>query len=137
MVPESTMSTWKTNLGSILITRKHDRRTSSNPVCAYPEMEKVLFYRFCERREEGKIVRRGWFRIASRWLFTEIYPALDKEQFRFSNGWFLGFLSRWGLSIRVTTNKAQQIPDEYREVITNWLKFKRRNSQLRAYDPKR
>lgn len=68
-----------------------------------------MFEQFCERRHEGKIVRRGWFHIASRWLFTEIYPALDKEQFQFSNGWILGFLSHWGLSIRVTPNKALDV----------------------------
>src|SRR5437879_4142007 len=73
MVPESTISTWKACLGTILTTRKHDRRTPADPVCAYPEMEKALFERFWKRRQEGKIVRRGWIRAAARWFFTQEY----------------------------------------------------------------
>lgn len=99
--------------------------------CAYPELEKALFDRFWNRRQEGKLVRSNWFRLASRWLFSQIYPDLDKGQFKFSNGWFLRSLSRWGITLRVTTNKAQKVPEDYRDRIVNWLQFNRRNSQPR------
>lgn len=131
MVPGSTLSSWKKQLEKILEMPKRARASISDPTCAYPEMEEKLFSKFWERRQEGKIVRRGWFRLASKWLFGQVYPGINHTQFKFSNGWFLGFLSRWGISIRITTNKAQKIPEDYKSLIINWFQFNRRNSQLR------
>jgi len=102
----------------------------------YPEMEKDLYRKFAKRREEGGIVRLAWFRLASKLVFKEIYSELDPQQFRFSSGWFVGFLARWGISLRALTNKAQQVPENYRSLIVSWLQFNRRNSQLRTGDYK-
>jgi len=79
-------------------------------------------------------VRLVWFRLASKLQFKETYPELDPGQFRFSRGWFTRFLTRWGISLRAMTNKAQQIPENSRRLIINWLQFNRRNSQLRLGD---
>jgi hypothetical protein len=97
-------------------------------------MEEVLLQRFWELRQEKRMVGRGWFRLAARWYFGVVYPGLPHEQFRFSNGWFLGFLSRWGISTRVTTNTAQAVPADHKEQIETWFKFNRCNSQLRSTD---
>ena len=100
-------------------------------------MESNLYARFCKRRKEGRAVRRIWFQLASKLAFKEAYPDRNSvlEEFKFSTGWFNGFLSRWNLSLRATTNKAQYIPTHYQQLIVNWLQFNRRNSQLRtAYE---
>lgn len=131
LIPESTISGWKKQVELILTSTKGSRAIKPDPTCAYPEMEEKLFDRFWERRMEGQMVRRAWFRIASKYFFGIAYPDIDKSQFRFSNGWFLGFLSRWGIAIRITTNKAQTTPNDYRERIISWLQFNRRNSQIR------
>lgn len=47
----------------------------------------------------------------------------------FSAGWFSNFLNRHQITLRVTTNKAQKIPENYRRLIINWLRFNRRISQ--------
>lgn len=117
MIPGATMSGWKTQLRNLIEMARHERLMKPGLTCAYPEMETKLFDRFLERQQEGKLVRRGWFRLASRWLFNQCYPDLNQTQFRFSNGWFLGFLSRWGITLRVTTNKAQKISEDYRNRI--------------------
>jgi len=51
--------------------------------------------------------------------------------FAVSHGWFNGFLSRNDIANLAVTNKAQQPPTEYCEIILKFLCFNRRNSQLR------
>ena len=53
------------------------------------------------------------------------------SQFCFSNGWFRGFLSWYRITLCAITNKASQLPVDYIEALVNWMKFNRRNSQLR------
>lgn len=132
LIPEATISGWKKHVEAIMLSPKGSRAAKPDPMCAYHEMEEKVFQRFWERRMEGQMVRRAWFRLASRWYFGVVYPDLDRSQFKFSNGWFLGFLSRWGVSIRMTTNKATATPGDYQDRIIKWFQFNRRNSQLRA-----
>jgi len=47
-----------------------------------------------------------------------------------SSGWFNLFFSRNEISIRIATNKAQQIPIEYCAMIVSFLGFNWQNSQL-------
>jgi len=49
--------------------------------------------------------------------------------FVFSGGWFNNFLDRWNISCRAITKKASRLPDEYFQLVINWLRFNRRNSQ--------
>ncbi|RPB02545.1 DDE-domain-containing protein [Choiromyces venosus 120613-1] len=60
-----------------------------------------------------------------------MYPDIDSTLFPFSNGWFRSFLSRYKISLRSITNKAQKLPADYQILILNWLRFNRRNSQPR------
>jgi hypothetical protein len=96
----------------------------------WPLLEKELVKLFAERREAGRVVRRGWFERQAKRLHLELYPN-STTPFCFSQGWFNRFLSRNEIVIRVLTNKAQQAPEEYFQVIANFLCFNRRNSQLR------
>lgn len=93
-------------------------------------MEAKLYDNFCKRRDEGLIVRRVWFRLASRVFFKATYPDTDVNLFNFPGGWLHGFLARWNITLRATTNKAQYIPNHYRILIQKWLQFNRRNSQV-------
>ena len=85
---------------------------------------------FAERRLLGRVVRRRWFERTAKRLFAELYPDSPVE-FRFSQGWFQRFLVRNAITLRIITNKAQETPEECFEIITNFLCFNRRNSQLR------
>jgi len=99
------------------------------------DMERRLYECFRQRRAEGKIVRRSWFRQHAKRLYSETYPSTMVSQFRFSNGWFRGFLSWHKITLRAITNKASQLPIDYIEALVNWMKFNRRNSQLRPNTP--
>lgn len=94
-------------------------------------MEKELFERFRERRALGRSVRRSWFRRVSQELFQKNYPAREPDEFRFSNGWFRGYLGWHQISLRAVTNKASQLPRDFGESILSWLRFNRHNSQYR------
>ena len=88
-----------------------------------------LYKEFMERRKAGRTVRQGWFCIQSRFQFRVIYPDVNPEIFRFSNGWFRGFLKRHRISLRSITKKAQKVPEDYELLVVNWLRFNWRNSQ--------
>ena len=98
----------------------------------WPELEDKLYNDFIERREGGRTVRQRWFRIQSQFRFREIYPEVDPVLFHFSNGWFRGFLLRHKVSLRSIMKKAQKLPNDYKLLVLNWLRFNRRNSQPRA-----
>jgi len=99
-------------------------------------MEARLYAGFSERRKEGIVVQRIWFQLASKLAFRESYPDHDPgvPEFKFSSCWFNRFLSRWNISLRATTNKAQYVPAHYQPLIVNWLQFNLQNSQLRIGD---
>jgi len=97
----------------------------------WPQLEVELFEDFKRQREAGRTVRQGWFRIQAQFRFREIYPDVDPIIFRFSNGWFQGFLAQHKISLRTITKKAQKVPQDYRALILNWLRFNRCNSQPR------
>lgn len=87
-------------------------------------MRKLPYEKFLAKRGNGDMIRRAWFRVASR-----LYP---KEAFHCGFGFQLaGFLSRWGLSLRVGGNTR---PEDYRLSIIEWLHFNIRNSQPHLLD---
>ena len=53
------------------------------------------------------------------------------QLFRFSNGWFRGFLHALQISLRIITNTASKLPADFSLAILNWRKFNYRNCQLR------
>jgi len=81
------------------------------------------------------VVRRSWFRQNAKRLYTETYSDTTVSQFCFSNGWFRGFLSWHMITLRAITNKASHLPIDYIDALVNWMKFNRRNSQLRPESP--
>ena len=97
----------------------------------WPLLEKRLVALFTERRAAGKVVRRKWFERNAKALFKEIYPN-STVNFMFSEGWFGKFLRRNHIALRFITNKAQETPQGYSDLIINFLCFNRRNSQLRV-----
>jgi len=139
LIPRRTISDWVRKKEVIEKYGKRSRvRKDSNEEVGYsrrvlwPELETRLYQEFLERREAGRSVRQGWFRIESQFQFRQIYPQVNPAVFRFSNGWFRGFLDRHKISLRCITNKAQKLPRDYEILIINWLRFNRRNSQPRA-----
>ena len=50
------------------------------------------------------------------------------NQFKSSSGWYNGFCARWEDTLRAATNKAQEIPTAFHNLIMNWMRFNRRNS---------
>src|SRR5437588_12733392 len=94
-------------------------------------MEEDLFSTFIAQRESGRLVRRGWFCRTATALFKKHYGTTDPHLFVFSSGWFNGFLRRWNISCQALTKKASKLPEEYRRLVVNWLRFNRRNSQPR------
>jgi len=57
---------------------------------------------------------------------------MNSSVFRFSNGWFRGFLGRHHISLQSITKKAQKVPEDYKPFIVNWLRYNWRNSQPRS-----
>lgn len=96
MIPESTIEGWKSQLSDLLETSRNGRmKNSLVSQCVYPQMESALFDQFWQRREDGRTVRRGWFRTVGKQNFLHYYPKVNSTSFVFSNGWFLGFLNCW------------------------------------------
>ena len=53
--------------------------------------------------------------------------------FVFLVGWFNGFMKRWSISCWVLIKISSRVPDEYKKLVINWLRFNRRNSQPRNF----
>jgi len=71
----------------------------------WPELEGELFRRFHQRREEIKLVGRGWFERESKKIWPEQYPDLPAI-FTVSNSWFQRFRQRYGISFRRLTKQV-------------------------------
>lgn len=127
-ISQQVISDWWRNKDKILDMKKgHYRIENTRWMCEWPEMEKELFDIFLQQRQKGRLVRRGWFRRSARRLFKQYYGSDNIDMFVFSIGWFMGFQRRWGISCRALTKKAQHLPEEYRRLVINWLRFNRRH----------
>lgn len=134
--PGASISRWRHDEDDILETRRDNGTRVTKfgaELCRWPEIEKIVYNRFLDPREEGQIVRRGWFRYTSREVFYECYPT-QVEEFRFSYDWFTRFLARHRITICFTTNRAQKIPQDYLTPVINFFRLNRRNLQLRDED---
>jgi len=78
-----------------------------------------------------------WFRKASKGLFAKLYPERDPKEFRCSYGWFRNFLTWHQISLRSVTNIASKLPRDFGDSILTWMRYNRRNSQLREGDQQR
>ena len=132
LVPITTLHNWRVSQDQIVSGRKGERKNRREVnMCHWPELEARLYDKYRERREEYKAVRRGWLHREANRAFTACYPNMSISEFHFSDGWLAGFLSRHRITLRFATNKAQKIPEEYLQSILSWLRFNRRNSQIR------
>ncbi|CCE34825.1 uncharacterized protein CPUR_08764 [Claviceps purpurea 20.1] len=121
-IPERTIHNWWTNRDSFEETR------TNSPRPYWPELEERLWADFTARREEGHLVRTGWFRQRAQELFQELYPTVAHD-FTFSEGWFNGFKRRWNIVPRRITKQASKLPAEYAAIASKFLRFIRRVSQ--------
>ena len=95
-------------------------------------MEHILYDQFRHRRVEGKVIHLSWFCQNPKRIYSETYPTLNVSEFQFSNGWFRGFLFWHKITLRAITNKVSQLPSDYRVTIIEWMRYNRRNLQLRS-----
>ena len=85
-IPLPNISRWKKQESELLEQLGTQRRNRVGKR-KWPKIEQSLYEMFLARREEGKFVRRGWFRKTSKELMATHYPD---NIFHFSNGWFNG-----------------------------------------------
>ncbi|RPB01142.1 DDE-domain-containing protein [Choiromyces venosus 120613-1] len=134
-IPQRTISVWVSQKDLIegvgINAQASTQESSTASRCWWPGLEQRLYDDFIESRQQGRIVRRGWFLVQAGFRFRELYPTVNPEVFQFSNGWFQGFLGRHRISLWCITKKAQKVPTEYQSLVINWLRFNRRNSQPR------
>ena len=104
MIPWSTIGNWWRNQEAILQSRGGSCQINTVWVCAWPKMEQQLYTEFIQRRLEGKLVQRSWFRRRSKQLFVHCYNG--STIFVFSNSWFQGFCKRFGISLRAVTRQV-------------------------------
>lgn len=112
-VPQRTISEWvkkENNIESMGgVTHPNLSTFKIEVTCKWSEIESQLYNRFIQAREKGQAIRREWFRRHSMEIFMTLYPTMDRSLFRFSNGWFGGFLRRYRISLRAVTKKAQKV----------------------------
>lgn len=134
-IPPSNLTRWKKDEreGKFEGPKAGQRRGGSGGrQRTWKEMERELYTEFLKRRGMGRVVRRGWFRRISFELFQKTYPEKHTSLFKFSNGWFRGFLRYHHISLRFVTNTASRLPADFASAILHWMQFNRRNSQLRG-----
>ena len=67
-IPDETIRRWWNSQDTILKSKVGSRQTYTTWICTWPDMEKKLYTKFVQRRAEGTIVRRSWFRRESKKL---------------------------------------------------------------------
>ena len=133
-IPRRTISDWVRKkkeiekVGKNSPVKKQEGELGYSRRVLWPELEDKLYIEFIERRKAGRIVKQEWIRIQSTFLFRSIYPNMNAAIFFFSNRWLRGFLGRHRISLRSITKTAQKLPEYYRILVINWLRFNRRNS---------
>ena len=126
-LPRRTISNWVKKKGRIEKAgintkgRALDPDVGSQRQCWWQELKKKLYGYFLKWQGQGRILRLGWFRVQAGFQFRELYPERDPASFRFSTGWFTGFLGRHRISLYSITKKAQKVPPQYQTLVLNWL----------------
>ena len=120
-IPTATIRYWWAN------RLKIDGRLNNGNVSSrayhpkWPGLEEELAQRFYDRRKARELASRGWFRRQACSIFKALYPE-SEAIFTFSNGWFGGFCRRHNIVRRRLTNQASRRPDEYIQIVNNFLK---------------
>ena len=87
------------------------RRVKFKRSSDYPDMEECLHKEFRELRRKGLKVKAWWFKSRAKKILESTDPN-KAESFKFSDGWFTRFKSRYKISLRRPTNTAQREPSE-------------------------
>jgi hypothetical protein len=108
-IPEDTIRGWWKSRETIIKSKVGTRQARTTWICTWPDMEKKLYTKFVQRRAEGIIVRRSWFRRESRKLWKESYPDFEgiTTLFVFSNSWFQGFCRWFDITLRAVTRQVR------------------------------
>jgi len=67
-IPKDTIQGWWNRQETIIQSKVGTRRAYTTWICTWPDMEKKLYTEFMQRRAEGILVRRSWFRRESKKL---------------------------------------------------------------------
>ena len=124
-----TMLWWIKDEGKIKSSKKGRKLVKFEQTSQYPVMEDTLYKKYCNHRQKGIKVKGWWFRTRAKQLLQAI---LGECQIKFLNGWFDGFKKHYKISLRCSTNKAQHVPSDKRELIRN---FHRKIHQEAAVGP--
>jgi hypothetical protein len=98
-------------------------------------MEGELYKEFEKARKDGRKVSYKWILRHAKNIYARLHPKRVIQHkgclktylgFRFSSGWYRGFVRRYNISLRSGTKRAQKSPEELFPVIQNWLQFNRR-----------
>ena len=92
---------------------------------AHPAVEFELYLLINALRDLHRAVSTKMIKRRGRKLLRDRDPVAA-QSFKFSNGWFQGFVKRWRYSWRCQTKKAQFKPEELQLYVNNWLCFFRR-----------
>ena len=93
---------------------KHMKHTAKGE---HHEMEAALYQKYKELRRKGLKVKGYWFKLRARQLLTEMNP---ETSFKFSDGWFTAFKTRYKISLRRRTNTSQKAPDDKVQAIQSF-----------------
>jgi len=132
-IPEPTIQLWWAKRDEILQLPSTARRALRGTwTCMWLAIEEELFAIFLPERQKERLIQQGWFRTQAKELFTKHYSA-SANMFVFSAGWFNGFLKCCSISCQAMRKMSSRLPDEYEQLVVNWLRFNRRNSHARDF----
>ncbi|KAF2178074.1 hypothetical protein K469DRAFT_754779 [Zopfia rhizophila CBS 207.26] len=99
-----------------------ERRQGSVQKEAHPAVEFELYLLINALRDLHRAVSTKMIKRRGRKLLRDQDPVAA-QSFKFSSGWFQGFVKRWRYSWRCQTKKAQLKPEELQLYVNNWLCF--------------
>jgi hypothetical protein len=144
-ITRTTLGRWIKNKHRILALRRGAQRLRLSRVGRHLDLERKLNMEFENARSRGRQITYRWFLryVCSptwslvltsfrhaRTVYRELFPhsCIQAENgrwiitgFKFSNRWFTGFLSRYSISLRYKTKRAQQSPENLYSTIQSWL----------------
>ena len=85
------------------------RRVTFDWQAKFPEMEEKLHKEFRELRRKGIKVKGWWFKARAKQILDSTNPD---HNFKYSLGWFTRFKKRYQISLRRSTNTAQNPPSD-------------------------
>lgn len=143
-IAPNTLRDWEKAADKIMMAPKGSRRlyeaNRAGRAAFWPEMEQELVKEFTIARGKGVSINRGWFLRHAKCIFRNLYPeevvvipgcCRFIYPLKFSSSWFSAFRSRHSISWRMKTNVAQVPSLNKVTTIQQYLRFVRRNSQLR------